>query len=183
MKKSILCVLLISFFFIGANAQIRFYADYNNLPFTNGSTNNFKISTGVKLDPNKELIFGLGLRGRFNPQSLDGSLRFSQSAFSLGFNYYKTRRLYANVDLSLSFLNDVIVDLATDPFSLKGESYLDYKFNIAYIVLRRFHLSTGMSILDFSSLILKTGDDLLATKKIELNISLALRVYLFQIKT
>lgn len=183
MKSRILSIVILLIISVGANAQIRFYADYSSLPFSDGSTNNFKISTGVKLDPNKELILGVGLRGRFNPQKFDGNLRYSQSAFSIGFNYYQTRRLYGNIDVSLALLNNVVKDLVTNPFNLKGESYLDYKFNVAYIVLKRFHLTTGMSVVDFSSLILQTGGDLLETNKRELNLSFALRIYLFQIKT
>lgn len=182
MKRSLLLPALL-IFGVCANAQVRFYLDYSSLPFSDGSTNNFKISTGVKLDPNKELILGIGLRGRFNPQKFDGSLKYSQSAFSIGFNYYQTRRLYGNIDISLSLLNDVVRDLIANPFDLNGESYLDYKFNVSYIVLQRFHFSTGMSVVDFSSLLLQTGGDLLETNKRELNLSFALRIYLFQIKT
>lgn len=168
--------------FNNALAQIRFYTQYSSIPFSESSSKNFTVLTGIKLDPNKELVAGIGVRGRFVPEKFDGDLRYSQSSFSLGFNYYHTRRLYYSIDVSFTLLNEVINTILTTPFDLNEESYFNYQINVNYIVLRRLHFSTGMGAVDFSKLLAETGNNLLEAKKIELNLSLSLRLYLFQIK-
>lgn len=165
-----------------AQAQIRFYAQYSSIPFSESSSKNFNILTGIKLDPNKELVAGIGIGGRFVPEKFDGDLRYSQSSFSLAFNYYQTRRLYYSIDVSFILLNEVINTLFTKPFDLNEESYFNYQININYVVLRRLHFSTGMGAVDFSKLLAETGNNLLESNKIELNLSLSLKLYLFQIK-
>lgn len=168
--------------FNNSKAQIRFYAQYSSLPFSESSSNNFIVLTGIKLDPNKELVAGIGIRGRFNPQKFDGDLRYSQSSFSLGFNYYQTRRLYYSIDVSVVLLDEVINTFLATPLDLNEESYFNYQINVNYIVLRRLHFSIGMGAVDFSKLLAETGSNLLEAEKIELNLSLSLRLYLFQIK-
>lgn len=177
---------LIIFFLCHSNfgkAQIRIYVDYSNIPFLEGSTNNFKVLTGFKIDPNKELILGIGLRGRFNPKQLNGSLKFSQSNFSLGFNYYYTRRLYFNADLSMSLLNNVLNDLSNNPLNLEQDLYLNYKINVTFVILRRLHLATGMSVADFSKLLSDIGTSVIKLEPVQINLVFSLRLYLFQIKT
>lgn len=166
-----------------SSAQIRFYLDYSNIPFLKGSTNNFKVLTGFKLDPNKELVLGIGLRGRFNPTKLDGDLRFSQSNYSIGFNYYYSRRLYFNADLSMSLLKDVLSDITNNPIDLQQELYLNYRINVTFVALRRLHFSTGMSVADFSKLLTDVGESIINLEPTQVNLVFSLRLYLFQIKT
>lgn len=178
----IFLVLLFSSRITHVKAQIRFYAQYASLPFLDGSSNNFKLTTGIKIDPNKELEIGVGLKGSFNPKNFDSDLRYKQSSFSLGFNYYHTRRLYYNTDISFTLLNDLVDDLIIDPLDFDDKSYLNYRINVNYIVLRRFHFSTGIGLADFSRLLTEAGRDLLNDDKIDLSLSFSLKVYLFQIK-
>ncbi|MEM9856734.1 MAG: hypothetical protein AAF843_05245 [Bacteroidota bacterium] len=178
----VLLMLLCSGYFTGLRAQIRFYAQYESLPFNDGFSSDFSFITGIRLDPNKELEVGVGFRGRFNPESLEGELRYSQSSFSLGFNYYHTRRLYYNLDVSVALLNDLLEDLVLDPLDFDDQSYFNYRINVNYIILRRLHFGTGIGLIDFSKLVIETGNDLLQAEKVELNLTLSLKLYLFQIK-
>lgn len=162
--------------------QIRFYAQYAQLPTSESLSQDFKLLSGIKLDPNKEILLGIGLVGRFNPEKLGSDFRYSQTSFSLGFNYYQTRRLYFTIDASLQLINDLIENLTIRPFDLTKESYFNYHIDVSYVILRRLHLSTGFGAVDFSDIVAETGNKVLETKKLELNLTVSAKLYLFQIR-
>lgn len=183
MRRVILVSILFGLLSFKTEGQIRFYLDYTSVPFQEGFQNNFKVLTGFKFDPNKEILVGLGLRGRFSAQDLDGNLRFSQSDFSLGFNYYFSRRFYLNTDVSFSFLNKVLDDVTGNPLDLDSQYYLNYNINATFVILRRLHFATGTSLANFSDLIFDVGDSILELNPSQLSVIFSLRLYLFQIKT
>jgi len=180
-----LIIGVITLFLFSANsslAQIRFYAQYKGIPYFGKGGSDFKLLTGFKLDPNKELVVGLGLLGSFSPNEFEGDLRFKKSSLSLTYNYYHTRRLYFGLALSLDMIDKIITNNSFQEGSLADNYFLDYQFDITYVIFRRLHFSFSTGIIDFSNLVVDSTNDLVEYQKFEPNIDLALRLYLFQIK-
>ena len=177
-------VLLAGIIFLASDAysQVRFYFQYRGIPFYKGGASDFSVLSGVKIDPNKELVLGIGLAGSFTPKELRGDLKFNKSTFSLGFNYYLSRRFYLGTDLALSSLSNVIVDKTTSGETVTGKFFLDYQFKVTYVALRRLHFSLTTGIVDFSNLAIHTTSNLITEQKIQPDIALSLRVYVFQIR-
>ena len=170
-----------------AISQIRFYAQFRSIPFTEASTNNFNLLTGIKIDPNKEILFGLGLSGTLSPKELKGDVKFNKSSLTLSFNYYLNRRLYLNGELNYNLVGDVITDLVEDdPIvgasrNLLKKFFFDYDINVTYIFLQRLHFSFGTGLADFAQLAKSTTDEIIEGK-FQFNVALSLKVYMFQIK-
>jgi len=185
--KSVILGSLLILLSVQALSQIRFYAQFRQVPFSDGSTNNFTVLTGAKIDPNKEIVLGWGMTGSFRPRQLAGDLRFNKSAFNLSFNFYQTRKLYYNFEVNLNLLKGIVSDLDPDNIligtskNLLKRAFMDYEVIITYVVLRRLHFSFGSGIVNLAQLVKDTTQDFLVGK-IQLNVSLALKVYMFQIK-
>lgn len=172
-------LLILSAF--STKAQIRLYLQYETVPFYNGGSSDFNVLTGIKLDPNKELVFGVGVIGRLNAEDLDASLKFEKTSFSLGFNYYQTRRLYYNVNFNFNIVRDAIETSFVNPEALVNEFFLDYQINITYIVLRRLHFSLATGITHFTNLIVDASSELIEKGTIP-TVGLSMKLYVFQIK-
>lgn len=164
-----------------ASSQVRFYLQYRGIPYYKGGATDFSVLTGIKLDPNKELMVGLGLGGRFRPRTLDGGLKFGKSTYSLGFNYYFSRKFYIGADASLNTLKDIISN-STSGETLTGKFFLDYQFRLTYVVFRRLHFGMSTGIVDFTKLAIKTTSDIVKKQELKPDIALSLRLYVFQIK-
>jgi hypothetical protein len=180
MRLIMLAVLCIAA--IQTSAQVRFYLQYRGIPFYKGGATDFSVLTGVKLDPNKELVVGIGLTGSFTPKDFNGDLKFNKSTFSLGFNYYLSRKFYLGADASLNTIQNIVTSKAVDADKLSGKYFLDYQFRITYVVLRRLHFSINTGIMDFSRLVSKNTTDLIEKQDFKPNVALSLRLYVFQIK-
>jgi hypothetical protein len=180
--KKALFILLLTFIAAGAGAQVRFYFQYRGIPLYKGGATDFSVLSGVKLDPNKELVVGVGLAGSFAPRSLKGDLKFDKNTFSLGFNYYWSRKFYTGVDIAFSQLKDIIKDNTFNQETLTGEFILDYQFNVTYIVFRRLHFSMATGLMDMTDLAVKTASDVVKKQKLVPDVALSLRLYVFQIR-
>lgn len=161
-------------------AQVRFYFQYRGIPFYKGGATDFSVLSGVKIDPNKEIILGIGLAGRFTPQELDGELKLDKNTFSLGFNYYLSRKFYVGADASFSQLKDIIKD-STSGETLTGEFFLDYQFRITYVILRRLHFAISTGLVDLTQLAIETTSNIIEKQKLTPDIAVSLRLYVFQI--
>jgi len=168
--------------FTAASSQVRFYFQYRGIPFYKGGATDFSVLSGVKLDPNKELVVGVGLTGSFVPQELDGDLKFDKNTFSLGFNYYWSRRFYTGVDVAFSRLRNVVQDNTLNNETLTGKFFLDYQFNITYVVLRRLHFSVATGLVDLTDLAIETTSNVVKKQKLVPDVALSLRLYVFQIR-
>ena len=186
-SKKLLVLSLFLFASLCSYSQIRFYAQFRSVPFTEAFTNNFNLITGIKIDPNKEILLGLGLTGALSPRKLAGDLKFNKNSLSLSFNYYINRKLYLNGELNYNLVREVLTDLVEDdPIvgaskNLLRKFFFDYDINVTYIVLRRLHFSFGTGVADFARLARSTTSDIL-DGKFQFNVALSLRVYMFQIK-
>lgn len=178
----IACVLFSVLFFHTARGQIRFYSQYRTIPFVKGGSSDFRLLSGVKLDPNKEVVVALGIGGNFTPKGFKGDLTFRKSAIGLGFNYYLSRSLYLNTDVNLNLLNDIVNNAFDDDTIINYDYFLDYQVNLTVIILRRLHFSMATGIVDFSELLLNTLNDLAFRGSFKPNIALSLKLYMFQIK-
>jgi len=163
-------------------SQVRFYLQYRGIPFYKGGATDFSVLSGVKLDPNKELVLGVGLAGSFTPKELHGDLKLNKSTYSLGYNYYLSRKFYIGADIAFNSLRGIMESSTIDGDKLSGKFFLDYQFRLSYVVLRRFHFSATTGIVDFSDLVKKSTTDIIEKQKFKPNIALSLRVYVFQIK-
>lgn len=178
----IIFFLSLSVFVTEASSQVRFYFQYRGIPFYKGGATDFSVLSGVKLDPNKEIVLGIGLVGQFTPVNLDGNLKFNKSTFSLGFNYYLSRRFYAGVDVTISELRNIIKDNTFNGETLTGKFFLDYQFNISYVILRRLHFSVATGITDLTNLAIETTSNVVVNQELIPDVALSLRLYVFQIK-
>jgi hypothetical protein len=180
--KWCVCLLVSIAVTTGCSGQIRFYFQYRGIPFYKGGATDFSVLTGVKLDPNKELVLGAGLTGSFTTKKFNGDLKFNKSTFSLGFNYYLSRKFYLGADASLNTLQSIIKSKNVDANKLSGKYFLDYQFRITYVVFRRLHFSMNTGIIDFSRLVSKSTSDIIEKQDFKPNVALSLRLYVFQIK-
>jgi hypothetical protein len=167
---------------IVGNAQVRFYFQYRGIPFYKGGATDFSVLSGIKLDPNKEIIVGIGLAGNFTPRNIDGDLRFDKNTFSLGFNYYLSRKFYLGADAALSHLQGIVKNNTLNGETLTGKVFLDYQFNLTLVVLRRLHFSVATGLVDFTKLAIKTTSNIVEEQKLKPDVALSLRLYVFQIK-
>jgi hypothetical protein len=181
LKRVILILLFLASWEEGY-CQVRFYFQYRGIPFYKGGATDFSVLSGVKLDPNKELVLGIGLTGRFVPQELEGDLKFDKNTFSLGFNYYLSRRFYVGVDAALNQLRAIVEDNTLNDETLTGKFFLDYQFTITYVVLRRLHFSIATGIVDLTRLAVQTTANVIEKQQVTPDLALALRVYVCQIK-
>jgi hypothetical protein len=172
-------ILLLAYPSIG---QIRFYFQYEGIPLFDGGAWDFNVQSGIKISPDKEVLLGLGLIGNFSPKDFSGDIKFSKSSFSLGFNYYLNRQFYLTFNVTANLLNDIIMAYSYSVEELKNKFLIDYQIYINFIVLRRFHLSFGTGVIDFSNLVINTLRDAIIETRIQPNISLSLKLYVFQIK-
>ena len=184
--KHFLIIIVLSAPVIGLS-QVRFYAQFKNVPFREAGTSTFAVLTGVKLDPNKEILLGWGLLGSLNPSTLRGELRFNKSSFNTSFNYYLSRVWYLNGEVNANLLRGIVTDLLDDDLivgagrNLLKRAFFDYNFNMTFVVMRRLHFSFGTGVVNFAKLVRDTTQDFLQAK-FQLNVALALKVYVFQIK-
>ena len=179
-KRIFFCLIL--FLAVPSLGQIRFYTQYEGIPLFKGGTWDFNVLSGVKISPDKEVVLGLGLIGKYVPGELKGELKFSKSSFSLGFNYYQNRKLYYNFNVTANVLNDILKAPSKTYDELLHTFLFDYQININYIVLRRLHFSFGTGIVDFTNLVINTAHDFIVGHVVQPDISLSLKLYVFQIK-
>ena len=175
-------ILIVFSLFLSAqtSAQIRFYFQYRGIPLYQAGMVDFSVLSGIKVDPNKEVVVGLGLTGTFKPLELDGKVAFNKNTFSLGFNYYVSRKFYIGTDAALSQLRSSIRN-STTAETITGKFFFDYQFKLNYVVLLRLHFGASTGIMDFTKLAVRTaGGD--RAQKVTPNFALSLRVYVFQIK-
>jgi hypothetical protein len=178
----ILIVFLIVACAAESEGQVRFYFQYRGIPFYKGGATDFSVLSGVKLDPNKEIIVGIGLAGNFTPRNIDGDLRFDKNTFSLGFNYYLSRKFYIGADAALSHLQGIVKNNTLNGETLTGKMFLDYQFNVTVVALRRLHFSVATGLVDFTKLAIKTTSNIVEEQKLKPDVALSLRLYVFQIK-
>ena len=169
---------------IPSHGQVRFYAQYDCIPFFNREAGawDFNVLSGIKISPDKEIVLGLGLIGKFVPRELNGDLKFKKSTFSLGFNYYLNRKFYLNFNVTGNVLKDIIAAPSKSYDELYNTFLVDYQVNINYIILRRLHFSFGTGVIDFTNLILNTAQNVIAGNFVKPDIALSLKLYVFQIK-
>ena len=155
---------------------------YEGIPLFNGGAWDFNVLSGIKISPDKEVILGLGLIGKYVPGELNGDLKFNKSSFSLGFNYYQNRKLYYNFNITGNLLKDIITAPAKTYDEFVNTFLIDYQININYIVLRRLHFSFGTGIIDFTNLVFNQVKNVIVGNIIQPDITLSLKLYVFQIK-
>ena len=180
-RLSFMALLIFSALNFEVTGQIRVYLQYETVPFYKGGSSDFNVLTGIKLDPNKELILGLGLSGRLDVENIEGNLKFDKSSFTLGFSYYQTRRLYYNLNFNLNILNEAIEASITNPEELVNDVFLDYQINVTYIILRRLHFSLATGITHFTNLLVDASSELIEQGTIP-TVGLSMKLYIFQIK-
>ena len=162
--------------------QVRFYLQYEGIPMYEGGSWDFNVLSGIKVSPDKEVMVGLGLVGHFTPKDLNGDIKFNKSSLSLGFNYYQSRKLYFTFNVTANLLRDIIKAPTQDYDDFVNNFLLDYQIYINYIVLRRLHFSFGTGVIDFTDLVIDTAHNIITGNFVQPNISLALKLYVFQIK-
>lgn len=177
-------IFLTGFLFLAlpSPGQIRFYTQYEGIPLFKGGTWDFNVLSGIKISPDKEVLVGLGLIGRYVPGEFKGDLKFSKSSFSLGFNYYLNRKLYFNFNVTGNLLKNILETPPKNYDRLINTLLVDYQININYILFRRIHLSFGTGVVDFTNLVIKTVDDIIVGHMVLPDIALSLKLYVFQIK-
>lgn len=170
-------------------SQVRFYNQFKTIPFRKGSSNSFDVLVGAKLDPNKEIVLGLGLAGTYNTQNFVDNISFNQNSATISYNHYLSRKFYLNFLVNLNLLRNSVDDIKDNNIKdaankIYNRFFVNYEINSTAIALRRFHLSLGLGLLDFASLVKNTSSNLLSGSLPNLGFtsSITLKLYLFQIK-
>ncbi len=188
-SKYLFIFILLSASFYHTRAQVRFYNQFKSIPFIKGNSSSFDVLVGAKIDPNKEIVLGLGLAGSYNTKSAIEDISFNQKSANVSFNYYTSRRFYLNFLVNFNLLKNSLDDIQNNSVKdaagkIFNRFFVNYEITGNYIFLRRLHLSAGMGIADFASVVRSTSSTILAGDIPSLDFigTVSLKLYLFQIK-
>lgn len=187
--KHIWLILVLILMTYSTFSQVRFYNQFKTIPFRKGSSNSFDVLVGAKIDPNKEVVLGLGLAGTYNSKTLIDNISFNQQSITLSYNHYLSRKFYFNFLVNFNLLKNSVRDIQNSNVKDAADKifnrfFVNYEINNTVIILRRLHFSVGMGVVDFASLVKNSSSTLLNGKLPSLDFTgtAALKVYLFQFK-